>query len=157
MVVVALIASITGMGVWTISGSLRNQQINDLSRGVLFAMMRGRSDAVADGFQRRLSCTSSVCTLQVGNTAGMAAPGAWTNAGYQIYGSTQAEVYAIDAATDVGTTSPAGPLAGSKTVTFFPDGSATPATVFLRDARGAQRFKVFVYSATGMARIVDQW
>ena len=157
MVVVALIASITGMGVWTVSGSLRNQQINDLARGVLFAMMRARSDSVADGFQRRVSCSSSMCSLLIAGTAGMAVPGAWTNGGYQVYGSTQAEVYAVDNATDVGSTNPAGPLAGSKNVTFFPDGSATPATVFLRDSRNAQRLKVFVYSATGMARIADRW
>lgn len=157
MVVVALIASITGMGVWSLSGSMRTQETAQLARGILFAMMRARTDAVADGFQRRLSCTATVCTLESATTAGMAVPANWRGAGYFVGGGTQARVWAVDNATDVGATSPAGPLAGTKTITFFPDGTATAGTVFVNDVRAAQRYKVFVYGATGLARLVDSW
>jgi prepilin-type N-terminal cleavage/methylation domain-containing protein len=158
MVVVALIAITAGMGAWTLSGSLRTQQAADLARGVAFAMMRAHANAVADGFQRRLSCTARGCTAQRGTTAGMAVPAAWQNDGYVVDGGTQAQVWAITGTTDLATAAPgAGPLAVTTTITFFPDGTATSNTVYMKDVRGMKMYKVFVYPATGLSRIVDSW
>ena len=158
MIVVALLATVAGMGVWTLSGSIRNQQVSEFARGIEFAMIRARSETIADNFQRRMSCTATDCQIQIASTTGMGTPAQWNNGDWKASGGTQSQVWAIDAATDIGTTNPGGgPLGVAKTVTFFPDGTATPATIFVQDVRGIQKYKVFVYRATGMARIVDAW
>jgi prepilin-type N-terminal cleavage/methylation domain-containing protein len=158
MIVVALLATVAGMGVWSLSGSIRNQQVSEFARSVEFAMIRARSETIADNFQRRMSCTATACQLQIASTTGMGAPPQWNNGDWKASGGSQSQVWAIDTNTDIGTTNPGGgPLAAAKTVTFFPDGTATPATIFVQDVRGIQKYKVFVYRATGMARIVDSW
>ena len=158
MVVVALVGVLGSLGIASLSGRRRVEETRSLARNVQYAMLRARGGAVGDGFQRQVSCTASTCTLLVATTTGMGPAGGWQKGGSITTGGNEGLVWAIDAATDVHATDPgAGPLAGTRTITFYPDGTSTPATVFVTDLNGVLKYKVFVYAATGMPRLVDSW
>lgn len=158
MVVVAIIGILAATGAYSIGNDVRAQETSSLARGLEFQMLRARASSVGDGFQRRIACSSSTCSLQTATTSGMGAPAGWNPSGDTIYGGSGGQVWAVDTATDVTAKSPgAGPLGGTATITFFPDGSATPATAFITDAKQGRHFKVYVYAATGMPRLVDSW
>ncbi len=43
-------------------------------------------------------------------------------------------------------------------IVFNPDGTSSGGTIYLTDAKGKMAFyKVYVYPATGMARMVSRW
>ncbi len=157
MIVVALLCGISAAGAYGIAGSTRSQEAAALARGIEFAAMEARGEAVSDGTQRRLSCTATGCALLVASAPGMAAPPAWTSEGTVIAAGRASQVWAVDGNTDLAPTQPPGPLSGARAITFFPDGSSTAATVFVCDASCAKKYKVYVFSATGMSRLSDQW
>ena len=155
--VVSIGTTLAGMGVWTLSNRRRVEETRTLARNVQFAMMRARGTAIGDGFQRRLSCTATACSLLAATTSGMGTPAGWNNNGQLVQAGTEGVLWAVDTNTDVGATSPSGPIAGTKTITFYPDGTSDAATVFVTDVNSAKKYKVFVYSATAMPRMVDSW
>jgi prepilin-type N-terminal cleavage/methylation domain-containing protein len=157
MVVVAMFCGFAALGASAIAGSSRNQETAGLARAIHMGMLSARSTAVADGFQRRWTCISTGCFRERAATSGMGAAAAWVNDGENVSAGRQGQVWAVDNATDLTPKSLGGPLAGSASVTFFPDGTASASTVFVNDVNNAHRYKVYVFSATGMARMVDQW
>jgi Tfp pilus assembly protein FimT len=159
MVVVVIFATTAALAAVQLQGDGHRQRAVNLARSIQFALLEARTGAVSDGYQRRLTCTASGCTAQIASTPGTAAPATWNSAGDTIQASATAQVWAITATTDVTTQAPAGPLAATTSITFSPDGSASPATVYVRDKGGPNtgKYKVYVYSATGMARMVEGW
>jgi prepilin-type N-terminal cleavage/methylation domain-containing protein len=175
MVVVAIVTTFASMGAFAIAGGARAQGAASLARAIHFAMIRARNEAIADGFQRRLNCTATDCVVQTATVAGMAAQSDWSASGSDASGGPQARVWSIDTQTDLAPTSPgAGPLGSGSgggttsamavlggpsapTVIFYPDGTASSATVFVTDVNQDHHYKVYVFAATGMARMVDSW
>jgi prepilin-type N-terminal cleavage/methylation domain-containing protein len=157
LVVVALLFGLSAASAFGIAGTTRSQEAAALARSIQFALLQARGEAIADGTQRRLSCTATGCNVQLASAPGMAPPSAWSDGGTVVAAGRASQVWAVDAQTDLAPAQPAGPLTGTKTVTLFPDGSASAATVFVCDASCDKRYKVFLFSATGMPRLSDQW
>ncbi|HEY7955793.1 MAG TPA: type II secretion system protein [Polyangia bacterium] len=166
MVVIAIIAIMTVAAMFSLSGYGKAQDPAALARGVQLMMIRARGDALADNHQRELSCTTAGCTYFSANTAWTgsgACPGAvspcWVDAGDRVQTGNRALLFDIDSTTDYKTSTPGTQLtsAQTKTITFRPDGTATPATVYISDGNGNNAFKVYVFAGTGMARLVSGW
>ena len=130
----------------------------NLARGLHFALLEARTSAVADGVQRRVRCSSTECFLEVATSPGMATAAAWRGGGDRIRGAGTGLVWQVSTTTDVvGGTTLGAVLVAPKSVVFYPDGSATPSTVYVADARGGNRYRLYVYSATGLTRLAEGW
>jgi prepilin-type N-terminal cleavage/methylation domain-containing protein len=157
MMVVALFGVMAALGAYAIAGTTRAQETAALSRSIQFALLQARADAVGDGYQRRLNCSARSCTEEMATSPGMGTPAGWKSAGSTIVAGRQGQVWAVDAATEIAQTNPAGPIAQSAFAVFYPDGTAAPSTVYVCDQGCVRHYKVYVFSATGMAHLVDRW
>ncbi|MGZ3405407.1 MAG: hypothetical protein ACXVAN_03120, partial [Polyangia bacterium] len=68
----------------------------------------------------------------------------------------------IDATDYAANNAGASQVTGTKTILFYPDGTSdtTGKTIYVSDTKGsnnANKFKIYVYPATGMSRLVNQW
>jgi prepilin-type N-terminal cleavage/methylation domain-containing protein len=175
MAVVAIVGVLGAVAMATLNGATSGQNAASLARSLEFAMMNARSSALSDGTQRRLNCTlsasgawASYCDVEKLCLAGMnpvtsGCSPAWNRQVRIPFGS-HATVWNVTDTTDyaannAGSTQVSGV---SKMVTFYPDGSAdtTGKTVYVADTNGANKgnqFKIYVYSATGMSRLVNLW
>lgn len=161
MTVVVIVGTLGAVAMFSLSKATSNPSSTALARNIQLSMMRARTEAVGDNMQRRLSCTPTVCTYQIAQSTGMAAPVAWTNAD-TIASGTHSTIWNVTTTTDNATNSSGAQMSGTgPTITFFPDGSASARTVYVADrtpgSAPANRFKVFVYRGTGMARMVSNW
>lgn len=160
MTVIVLIGVLTAIGLFSLSGYGRAQNAASLARGIEYAMMRARADALGDGRQRRLSCTRAGCSTLLATWTGMGACPAtpcFSDGDDHILAGSHALIFNVDGTTDWKTSTPGTQMSGTQTITFYPDGSATPATVYVSDQDGGNQFKVYVYAGTGMARLVSNW
>lgn len=160
MTVVIIIGVMAAIAMASMSGYGRAANSAGLARGIQYAMARARGDALSDGRQRQLSCTSAGCTYTIatwrGNGACPATP-CFTDGDDHILAGSHATLFSVDNTTDWKTSNPGSQMTGTQTITFYPDGSATPATVYVSDRNGGNQFKVYVYAGTGMARLVSNW
>jgi prepilin-type N-terminal cleavage/methylation domain-containing protein len=165
MTVVAIVALMGAIAMATMGGVGNGQNPAALARSLQFAMMGARTAALSDGFQHRLECVAqtvnSYCLVEKAGQAGMGAPTSWTQEA-RINAGSHAIIWNITAQTDVGPQTPTQVTGVSEYVTFYPDGSADPTgkTIYVADSAGtntANHYKVYVYSATAMARLVNQW
>ena len=158
MAVVAIFGFAASAAAVSMADTGRGQSSASLARGIQYALLEARPSAISDGHQRRLTCTASSCTLQIAPSSGMGTVTTWNAAGDRIYVGKRAYVWAIRSSTDVGTTNPgAGPISSTSNVIAYPDGTASASTVYVCDTNSQAKYKVYVYSATGMARLVGGW
>jgi prepilin-type N-terminal cleavage/methylation domain-containing protein len=173
MAVVAIVGVMGAVAMATLNGATSSNNSAALARSLHFAMMNARSAALSDGYQRRLNCTlaasafNSFCTVDKLCLPGMSpnttsCTTVWTPQSRINCGS-HATIWNVTNATEPGTGTQGGAqVVGSKTVLFYPDGSSdtTGKTIYVGDTKAtnaANQFKIYVYSATGMARLVNQW
>jgi Tfp pilus assembly protein FimT len=165
MIVVAIVAVMGAIAMATMGGVGNGQNPAALARSLQFAMMRARTAALSDGFQHRLDClpqtVNSYCLLEKAEQPGMGAPTSWTQEA-RINAGSHAVIWSVTSQTDVGAQTPSQLIGVSQYVTFYPDGSADPTgkTIYVADTNGtnaSNHYKVYVYSATGMPRLVNQW
>jgi Tfp pilus assembly protein FimT len=166
MAVVAIVGVLAAIGGLAIGRSNRAVKSSALARSLHLALLEARSEAVSDGFQRRFLCASSTsCAIYIATTRGMGTATWSATAISKVSGNNDAVVWAYDPQTDNTSVTPApGPLAGTAEIIFFPDGSAsgtagavTGATLFVSNSTGKSPYKIFVYPATGLSRLVDSW
>jgi prepilin-type N-terminal cleavage/methylation domain-containing protein len=163
MAVVTIIAVMGYVAMATMSRAGGAQNSAALARTLQFAMAGARTAALSDGFQHRLRCSpqpiGSYCVVEKAAPAGMAAPASWTSES-RLTASNHALIWTVTSSTDVAQQSPAQSTA-TQSITFYPDGSSDPTgkTVYVADSSNttSNHYKVYVYSATGMARLVSQW
>jgi len=168
MAVIAIVAVMGAIAMATLSGAGNGQNAAGLARSLELVVMGARAAAISDGFVRRVHCSlqtsGSWCSVDKATTAG-AAPTAWTTES-TVRANSHATVWAVTASTDVTAQNPAH-ASGDRYVYVKTDGSVgdatnttTGATFYVSDSGGtntANRYKVYVYSATGMPRLVNQW
>ena len=158
MVVIAIIGILGSVAIFSMRGYGDSQNPAATARAIQLAMFRARTAALADGAQRRLTCTTSGCTYQMATTRGMSTPAAWTDSGNNVDVGNHATIWSISSSTDAAVDGSAGTQMGvSKTIRFFPDGSADPVTVYICDLNKQHKFKIYVYPGTGLARLVSNW
>jgi prepilin-type N-terminal cleavage/methylation domain-containing protein len=161
MIVVAIVGVLSGVAIFSLSGSNNGKSSAALARKVQFIMQRARIEAAADNRQRQINCdpATRTCWYMIGDSAGMSTAITFTNAIDSVPWGRFAQVWNISTTTDVSATNNGAQMTAAKTVTFYPNGTATPGTVYFCDtsAATANQYKVFVYPGTGMARLVDVW
>jgi prepilin-type N-terminal cleavage/methylation domain-containing protein len=167
MVVVAIIGVLASIGIFAIAPLTNAQNAAAIARSVQFELARARQEAVGDNKQRQLSCAAAtsgkgnVCTYYIAHTTGMGTIAQWDKAGDVINTGSHAQIWNIATVTD---NAASGGSSGSKmsaalTVTFFPDGTASAATVYVCDTQATpgHKSKVLVYPGTGLSKLVDKW
>jgi prepilin-type N-terminal cleavage/methylation domain-containing protein len=157
LAVVAIAGIAAALGAHGIAGSSRAQSTAALSRSLHFAMLRARAEALGDGTQRRLNCLAGGCRLEIAGARGMGAQGAWSDGGLAVTTGPSARICSVEPATLLGPSVPSTPLGSGSTIVFFPDGTASAATVFVADRNGGNPAKVYVFAATGMSRMGTGW
>jgi Tfp pilus assembly protein FimT len=165
MAVVTIIGVMASVAMFGMRGYGDGQGAASLARGIQFAMMRARAEAVGDNTQRQLACNASGCSYQIATRAGSAtltANADFIDAGDKILATSRAAVWNVFASLDVATNAgnaAAAQMSGVQYIQFKPDGSATAATVYVSDkgkGKGNQ-YKIYVYPGTGMSRLVNNW
>ncbi len=168
MAVVAIVGVMGAIAMATMSGAGNGQNAACLARSLQFAMLTARNAAVSDGFMRRFDCNlqtaGTQCNVDKGSPAG-AAPTTWTTES-KIVANSHATIWSVTTSTDIAAQTPA-QSSGHKYIYFKTDGSVGDTTTttsgmtfYVSDQGGtntANRYKVYVYSATGMPRLVNQW
>jgi Tfp pilus assembly protein FimT len=158
MIVVAIVGVMGAVAVYAFGASTGAQGAASLARNLQFAAQRARTDAVSDNKQRRLSCTSTGCSYQIATTSGMSSGVTFQAAGSEIHSGKHARIWNIASTTDVAADNSGTAMSTTKTVTFYPDGSATTSTFYVNDTKtGLTKYKVYVYAGTGMARLGTTW
>jgi type II secretory pathway pseudopilin PulG len=173
MAVVAIVGVMGAVAMATLNGATSGNNAASLARSLHFAMMNARSAALSDGYQRRINCSlaassyNSYCTVDKLCAAGMSpnTTGCATvwNSESRINCGSHATVWNLTNTTDAAATNAgASQVTGAKTILFYPDGTSdsTGKTIYVSDTKGsnnANKFKIYVYSATGMSRLVNQW
>jgi prepilin-type N-terminal cleavage/methylation domain-containing protein len=163
MAVTAIVSVLGAVASYGLSAHRGDQNVAAFARAVHFLMLRARADATADQYQRQIACTQSRCTYLVATTRGMGTPSgtpatSWQSAGTAVEGASSAYVWGYLPVAQVTTVPPGpGPISGTQTITFFPDGTATGATYLFGDANGGNNYKAYVYVGTGMSRLVNNW
>jgi prepilin-type N-terminal cleavage/methylation domain-containing protein len=167
MAVVAIVGVMGAIAMSTMSNASSSQNAAALARSLQFAMMNARTAALSDGYQHRLNCypatIKSYCQIEKMCVAGMnpvttGCASVWTPES-KVWASQHASLWSISSTTDTTAQTPAQSTV-NKQITFYPDGSATASTLYVSDENGSVKsdhYKVYVYSATGMARLVNQW
>jgi prepilin-type N-terminal cleavage/methylation domain-containing protein len=157
LAVIAIMTLVGAFGAHAIAGSTRAQETSGLARHLQFQMQRARAEAVADGYQRRMNCSAAGCRLEVATTPGMDPPPSWNNGGDVVDGGTQSAIWAVLPSLALAGAGPSAVAGGSSLIGFFPDGTATAATLFVADINGGNTVRIFLFSATGMARVGSGW
>jgi prepilin-type N-terminal cleavage/methylation domain-containing protein len=162
MIVVAIVGILSGVALFALAPTGNAQDAAALARSLHFAMQRARVDAASDNRQRRLSCNATLpqsCVYQMATTVGMSGTVAFQNAGDNIQAGRHAQVYNVTPTTDAGVDNSGARMSGPQTITFYPNGTASAATVYVSDtnATPSSKYKIFVFAGTGLARLADQW
>lgn len=163
MAVTAIMSLLTAVAGYGLSAGKGDQNVAAFARGVHFLMLRARADATGDQYQRQIACTQSRCTLLVATTRGMGTPSGtpattWQSAGSMVEGNSSAFVWGYLPVAQVTAVAPGpGPISGTQTITFFPDGTASGATYLFGDSNGGNNYKTYAYRGTGMSRLVNNW
>jgi type II secretion system protein H len=159
LMVVAIIGVLGSMAIFSLSGAVNQNNPAALARALQFTMMRARQEAVADNKQRRLSCLPTACTYQIATSNGMSNAMTFVAAGDNLTPNNNTLIWNVTPGTDWNVN-----LAGGvqfsvvKTITFFPDGSSSGGTIYLQSKRvNSGQFKVYAYTGTGLARLVNNW
>jgi prepilin-type N-terminal cleavage/methylation domain-containing protein len=158
LVVIAILSGMGAVASFGLGRKGQGQGAANLARGLHFALLEARTSAVSDGVQRRVRCTATECFLESATSSGMGVAAAWRDAGDRIRGAGSGRVWSVSVTTDVsGGGSSGGPLSVPKSVIFYPDGSASASTIYVADARAGNRYRLYVYSATGLSRLAEGW
>jgi prepilin-type N-terminal cleavage/methylation domain-containing protein len=162
MIVVAIIGVMSFAAMFALAPSSNAKNAAALARSIEFVMQRARTDAVNDNRQRRVLCDAGAnrksCSYQIADTPGMGTP-AFSGTLDVIQWGRHALVWNINNATDWNVNNSGSQMAGQLSVTFYPNGTATAATVYIADtaATKGNLYKIYVYPGTGMARLIDTW
>ncbi len=173
MAVIAIVGVMGAIAMATMSRSGDAQNSGALARSLEFSMMNARGSAISDGFMRRLHCnmapTLAWCTIDRSLTSGMnpsTATSNWTTES-RINSGSHATIWSVTNSTDVTGQSPTQISSSYKEVYFRSDGSVgntttniNGMTVYVSDVNGtnaSNHYKIYVYSLTGMPRLVNQW
>jgi prepilin-type N-terminal cleavage/methylation domain-containing protein len=173
MATIAIVGVLGAVAMATLNGASSGNNSAALARSLQFALMNARSAALSDGTQRRLNCTlSSTSASTFCNVEKLCLPGmnptttscttVWTTQA-RIAGSSHATIWNITSSTDYNSSNAGGSqVTGNKLIMFYPDGTSdsTGKTIYVADTKATNKsnqFKIFVYPATGMARLVNIW
>jgi prepilin-type N-terminal cleavage/methylation domain-containing protein len=166
LTVVAITGVLGAVAMFSLSGYGNGQDAAGLARSIQFALMRARAEALAENYPHTLSCTvlgtSQSCTLSTAADMGLSnAPSLDV-----IQAGTHAYLWNITSSCDQ-TTNNAGAtqMSGNKVITFNSDGTITNpsgtrsggTTFYVSDKNGANKYKVYVFGGTGLARVVNNW
>jgi Tfp pilus assembly protein FimT len=159
---VVIIGVMASVAMVSMKGYGNGQSTISLARSIQFAMMRARSEAMADNYCRKLNLTSTGATYWIGTTTGMTTPTAWTDAGNNVVADSRATVWSVSGSTDAAANNSGAQMAttATKSLIFRPDGTVNSGTTVYVTETGKGRsnqYKVYVYQATGMARMVNNW
>lgn len=160
MTVIVIVGVLGAVAMFGMRNYGNQQSTASLARSLQFALLRARSEASGDNTQRRLVCVKNQCSYQMAASPGMGAQSSWLDAGNLVAAASRATIWNITPTIDQSANNAGGTqMSATKTITFYPDGSATPATAYVTETggRNANRYKVYVYAATGMARLVNNW
>ena len=182
MAVVAIVGVMGAIAMATMSRSGDAQNAAALARSIQYSISSARTAALSDGFQRRLSCTPkstlAFCTVDRASNAGMLLPTGYTfTTESKIMASSHATIWNITLSTDAGANNAGGSQSTTvRTMYIRPDGSVcdtvqtttAPTTAcasngfsyYVSDRGGTNKenqYKVYVYSMTGMPRMVNTW
>jgi len=160
MIVVAIVGVMSFAAIFALGPSSNAKSTAALARSLEFVMQRARADAISDNFQRRLLCDAAAkrCSYLVASAGGMGTP-AFNSTVDVIEWGRHAQVWNINSATDWNANNSSAQMTAQKSVTFYPNGTATPATVYVADTAGNKGnfYKVYVYAGTGLTRLSDTW
>jgi prepilin-type N-terminal cleavage/methylation domain-containing protein len=160
MIVVAIIGVMSFAAILAMGPSNNAKSSAALARSLQFTLQRARTDAVNDNRQRQILCDATLkkCTYLIANAQGMGVV-TFNDKLDDIQWGRHALVWNINNATDWDTNNSGAQMSGQKSVTFYPNGTATAATVYVADSASVKHYfyKVYVYGGTGLARLVDTW
>jgi prepilin-type N-terminal cleavage/methylation domain-containing protein len=166
MVVVAIVGVMSAVAIFAMSPGGNARGSAALARKLQFMMQRARVEAVSDNRQRRISCDPNPappaapnCSYLIADNPGMATTIPFTYAVDSVQWGRHAQVWNISDTTDLSADNSGSKMSSIKTVTFFPNGTADKATVYVADTAGTtgNKYKVYVYPGTAMTRLVDSW
>jgi prepilin-type N-terminal cleavage/methylation domain-containing protein len=182
MAVVAIVGVMGAIAMATMSRSGDQQNAAALARSIEFAISTARTSALADGFQRRLACTPKStlgsCTVDRASNSGMVLPTGYTfTTESRIMASSHSTIWNITLTTDNAASNQGGTQSTTlRNMYIRPDGSVcdtvqtstSPTTActssgftyYVSDRGGTNKsnqYKVYVYSMTGMPRLVNAW
>lgn len=166
MATIAIVATTTGIGLRMTTKNVRGEKAPEIARALLAAAREAQHAAVAMQHSTRLRLTTAgVITEERNPTAA-----GWRTLAGRIGLPPGIELCNVDAFANLQSAAPACPIragtsicfdAGGR-VTVSADGSCattlpTGATVYFHTVDGAKRYKLPIFSLTGMARLVDSW
>ncbi len=157
MAVVVIIGIMGAVGMYSVSKSDTQPSVAALSRSVQMLLMRARLEALADHHARQVQCSKNQCKYFIFSDT----TSTFLDAGEAINTGSGARAIVWNVTTTLDQTvnnGGASAFAGTGIITFNTNGTATPSTVYLSDTQGKRAFyKIYVYGATGMARMVANW
>jgi prepilin-type N-terminal cleavage/methylation domain-containing protein len=182
MAVIAIVGVMAAIAMATMGRSGDAENSAALARSLHLAVMSARNATLSDSFIRRVNCTLAAtngnCTIDRACQAGMTLPNSCTFTQEQrVTANSHATLWNVTSSTDNNANNAGGTqVTSTKTMYLKPDGSvcdnyatvAAPTqqctsngfTFYVSDINGsnlANRYKVYVYSFTGMPRMVNQW
>lgn len=177
LTVVVIVGLMSALAMYSFSRAGNDSNAAALARGVQFAMLRARTEALSDGFARKLTCgptavlangvgTYNGCYLYAATNKGLS-PAGWVDAGNSLQSSSHALIWNVTAvAKDVTGNAGATATTLNTSITFFPNGATstttspvapTGATVYICDKTGTNKYKVYAFGNTGLAKLVTTW
>lgn len=182
MAVIAIVGVMAAIAMSALGRSGDAQNSASLARSLQFAIMGARNSTLSDNFIRRVNCTLAAtngnCTVDRACQSGSPLPTTCTFSQEQkVTANSHATLWSVSSTTDVTANNAGGSqVSGTKTMYLKPDGTvcdnyptvAAPTTLcnsngftfYVSDVNGsnlANRYKIYVYSYTGMPRMVNQW
>jgi prepilin-type N-terminal cleavage/methylation domain-containing protein len=177
LTVVAITGVMAAIAMFSLSGAGNEQNAAGLARGIQFAMLRARTEALSDGLARQLRCGPTVssatmtapfsgCSFFVATSKGNAPTTQWIEETANVQASSHALIWNITPqSTDSAANAGSAPTTVNTSITFYPSGvvntggggTATGATVFVCDKLGKHQYKVFAFSGTGLSKLVSTW
>ena len=167
MMVVAVIATVSGFGLGIASRGVRGEKAPAAARALLSAAREAQHAAVTMQQPTRLRLSAGAIYAEE-RAAGTL--NAWIPVGGRTVLPRGIELCAVDAFANLQAAQPACPLSGSASVCFdaggrvtvSADGSCpsalpTGATVYLHTVDNGHKYKVPLFGLTGMSRLVQSW
>ena len=156
MVVVAIIGVVSAIAVQIPEED--DATVDGVAAQVSTELDQSRLRSIADHRWQRMIVSGKTVTFQVGNTIGMVPPTTWT-LDRAISVPSNVQLVAI------GSTSAIDPLGGAPSagtgftsgITFAPDGSSVPRTIYFDNVRGTSPTRVVVFATTGTVLTRSGW
>lgn len=181
MAVVAIIGVMGAIAMATLSRSGDAENAGAYARSIEFAMMNARSQAIADGFVRRLKCnlvtTGGWCAVEKATISGTNLtsanwPAATDKPAQIIWSGSHATLWNVTNTLDSNASNQGTQATTTKYMYFKPDATisdtmppaaptyTTGMTFYVSDVKGtnvSNQYKIYVYGLTGMPRLVNNW